>query len=129
MSREKNIQKTSIENYRYKSSALFPKMPGCGRRAPLLKLGWHQHMKVELLAKTGSAKGFNLKDKPFRRIRSVGYGLKCCMEVGFSKITITGRKSVWNHVNNGSLCGLQKREYLAKHNSLDGRRKQLYLIF
>ena len=32
-------------------------------------------------------KGFDLKYKHLSPIRSVGYGLKCCMEVRFSKIT------------------------------------------
>jgi hypothetical protein len=36
-------------------------------------------------------KGFDLNNKPKSRIRCVCYGLKCCMEVRFSKITSSGR--------------------------------------
>ena len=36
------------------------------------------------------AEGFNMKNKPVLRIRSVYYGLKCCMEVRFWEMRISG---------------------------------------
>jgi hypothetical protein len=44
-------------------------------------------------------------------------------------LTLSGRKSVWNHPNHGGLLGLQKREYLAKTHSAYRAGKEEGMIF